>query len=87
MRTIGIAPEKAENALAVLAWHVPPGVEIGRPRVARPDENGVCLVMPTAFWWVHSGYAARMEPLPDGRAEVTVWCIGHEVDRYIGNVG
>ncbi|MEU1642036.1 hypothetical protein [Micromonospora zamorensis] len=84
MRTVNVDEATAEQALVVLAGHVPPQVEIGRPLVAAAqDDDAVLLVTTSAHWWSRPEDAERLVHLPDGRTELTCWADGVELFRWI----
>jgi len=84
MRTLpGLDPEAAEDALVRLAAHVPPAVEIGRPFVARREEDGSVMIGSTVAWWWAYGDRAERLLGRDGRAEKTTYRDGHEIERVV----
>lgn len=96
MQTIETSPQRAEDVLVELAGHLPPAVPIGRPMVVTghspgcPAEAGPVYVeacetvlTDTAVWFLEPGAAVRMVTLSDGRAELTRWRHGVEVERTV----
>lgn len=87
VKALDLDPAEAEQALVVLARHVPADVELGRPFLAQPDDGAVLLATTLCWWWVDDGEALRLVPLSGGRAELTVYRHGEETSRTIGHVG
>lgn len=89
MQTINATAAEAEDALVALARHVPREVDLGRPLIARTEDDGAVLVVTTAAWWwlEPGGTAARLLPLGDDRAELCRWRDGVELHREIDAVG
>lgn len=83
MQTIDIDQETAERALVVIAHHVPPLVDIGRPLVASREGAAIVVVTESATWWVRPGMVERVAELPDGRSESARWSGGVELSRSI----
>jgi len=82
-------PQKAEDALVIVAAAVGPAVALGRPLVACLDDDGnPQFVTDTATWWAErGGIAARLVALTGNRVELTRWQDGREIERIIGPDG
>ena len=59
---------------------------LGRPLIARAEDDGAVLVVTTAAWWWLEpwGTAARLLPLGDDRAELCRWRDGVELHPAAG---
>lgn len=88
MQHMNIATEAAEQALVLLARHVPTNIGIGRPHVAIPDDehNAVRILTDTGLWWVYEHEVDRLVEIGDF-AELTTFRAGREVCRKVAHLG
>lgn len=90
---------EVEDAMVAMAAHLPPEVVIGRPLVARRDEDGPLDLLSElddgnwVSWDAFPGEVQRWLPVPpagdDGRerVELTVWRRGAETSREVLSLG
>lgn len=92
MQTIETSPQRAEDVLVEMARHLPHDVPIGRPLVVTgrtasgvpaSGEATESVLTAEALWTLQPGGVERLAVLPDGRAEVTRWCDGAEIERSV----
>ena len=86
MKLLDLDLEAAETALVTVSEHVPPGVEIGRPRLAVGTSVGVsvyCDVPGVIVMWAVPPCACHVDQAVTTAAEgmtVTRWRDGHVID-------
>jgi hypothetical protein len=85
-----IAREVAEQALALLAHHVPKDIQIGRPLAAFPDpehHDAARVLTDTALWWVYEHEVDRLVEIGTSTAELTTFRNGQETCRKVAPMG
>ena len=90
MKVIDISQSDAEDALVAISEHVPPGVEIGRPRLAARTSVGValhCDVPDRIVMWTVPPCACHVDQMvttADGSMTITSWRDGAVIDVITG---